>query len=164
MSAAHEGPRFKSAREKFLGLSLESTRKSYYPQLKEQLDSTKENEQRLQLLIDSLPACISYVDAEQRFILANRQYEQIFNLRREAIVGQEMRTIIGETNYQPLIPHIKQVLAGREAHFEIRATLPDGSQQWWQISYIPVTDRDGAIAGFYTRALDLTEKKKAEEE
>lgn len=72
MCAADEGPRFKSAHEEFLGLSLESTRKSYYPQLKEQLDSTKENEQRLQLLIDSLPAFISYIDAEQRFILANR--------------------------------------------------------------------------------------------
>jgi two-component system, cell cycle sensor histidine kinase and response regulator CckA len=164
MSEASDSPRFKSAREKFLGLSLESTRKSYYPQLKEQLDSTKENEQRLQLLIDSLPAFISYIDAKQRFILANRQYEQIFNLRREEMVGREMRSIIGEANYQALVPHIQQVLAGRETHFELRTMLPDGSQQWWQSSYIPITDRDGAIAGFYTLALDLTEKKKAEEE
>ena len=50
------------AREKFLGLSLESTRKSYYPQLKKQLEMVKGNERRLQLLIDSLPARISFVD------------------------------------------------------------------------------------------------------
>ncbi|MCB2214952.1 hybrid sensor histidine kinase/response regulator [Desulfofustis glycolicus] len=164
MATSPKGPRFKSAREKFLGLSLESTRKSYYPQLKEQLDSTRENEQRLQLLIDSLPAFISYIDADQRFILANRRYEKAFNLRRDEMVGRSLQTIVGETNYLRLVPYIEQVLAGGEAHFELRTVLPDNSEQWWECSYIPVTDRDGAIAGFYTLALDLTEKKKAEEE
>ncbi len=164
MAADPEGPRFKSAREKFLGLSLESTRKSYYPQLKEQLDSTRENEQRLQLLIDSLPAFMSYIDADQRFILANRRYERVFNIRRDEMVGRSLRTIVGETNYRRLTPYIEQVLTGREAHFELSTELPDGSEQWWECSYIPVTNLDEAITGFYTLALDLTEKKRAEEE
>ena len=58
---------FAAAREKFLGLSLESTRKSYYPQLKAHLEAARENERRLQLLTDNLPARISYVDSEECF-------------------------------------------------------------------------------------------------
>ena len=66
MPASDDKPHYRSAREKFLGLSLESTRKSYYPQLKEQLETAKGNERNLQLLIDNLPARISFVDTSER--------------------------------------------------------------------------------------------------
>ncbi|BDD86221.1 hypothetical protein DPPLL_05860 [Desulfofustis limnaeus] len=162
MATPPDRDRFQSAREKFLGLSLESTRKSYYPQLKEQLDASKENEQRLQLLIDSLPAYISYVDADQRFILVNHQYEQAFAIQREQVIGQEMRVIVGETNYQRLLPYIGDVLSGRTVQFEVPMSLPDDSEKWLDNRFIPVTDRAGEVAGFYTLCLDLTEKKQAE--
>jgi two-component system, cell cycle sensor histidine kinase and response regulator CckA len=164
MAADPNQPRFKSAREKFLGLSLESTRKSYYPQLKEQLDSTKENEQRLQLLIDSLPAFISYVDVKQRFILVNRQYENLFDLNRDEFIGRPMASIIGPANYTRLAPHIKQVLAGRPAHFESSLVLSDGTEKWLESSYIPVSDKTGMVVGFYSLCRDLTEKKIADQE
>ena len=61
------------ARERFLGLSLESTLKSYYPQLRTQLFALRENEKRLRLLTDNLPARISYVDADQHFQFVNRE-------------------------------------------------------------------------------------------
>lgn len=164
MATPPDRDRFQSAREKFLGLSLESTRKSYYPQLKEQLDASKENEQRLQLLIDSLPAYISYVDANQRFILVNRQYEQAFAMQREQVIGREMRVIVGETNYRRLLPYIGEVLSGRTVQFEVPLSLPDDSEKWLDNRFIPVTDRAGEVAGFYTLCLDLTEKKQAEQE
>ena len=79
MSDSEKDTQYISAREKFLGLSLESTRKSYYPQLQQQLEAAKENERRLQLLIDNLPARISYVNNEERYVTINLEYEKVFH-------------------------------------------------------------------------------------
>ena len=75
-----------SARDKFLGSSLESSRKSYYPQLLEKLEEAKSNEKRLQLLIDNLPARIAYVNAEQIYMLVNREYEVVFKKKKRIVL------------------------------------------------------------------------------
>ena len=53
-------------------------------------ETTKENEKRLQLLIDSLPAQISYVNAEERYVLVNQEFEKSFDRTRDQIIGQRM--------------------------------------------------------------------------
>ncbi len=164
MATDPEHPHYRSAREKFLGLSLESTRKSYYPQLREQLDASRENEQRLQLLIDSLPALISYVTVDQRFALVNRQYETLFRQSRNKIVGKTVRNLLGDDNYARMRPHIETVLAGDPAYFESSLALPDSREIWLESSYIPLFDKTGRVDGFYTLCRDLTEKKHAAEE
>jgi len=85
----------RSARQKFLELSLESTRKSYYPQLQKQLDSVKENEKHLQLLIDNLPAQISYINSKEQYVLVNQEFEKSFGLNRDQIIGFRMKEILG---------------------------------------------------------------------
>jgi PAS domain S-box-containing protein len=99
MSDSDKNIRYKSIREKFLSLSPESTRKSDYPQLKKQLEVAKENERLLQLLIDNGPARISYVDAEERYVFVNREYEKTFGLKRDQIIGRRVETILGYDNY-----------------------------------------------------------------
>ncbi|MBI5584535.1 MAG: PAS domain S-box protein [Deltaproteobacteria bacterium] len=152
------------AREKFLGLSLESTRKSYYPQLQKNLETTKENERRLQLLIDNLPALISYVDLEERYVFVNRAHEKVFGLPCERLVGRRMETILGPDNYPRIKPHIREALGGQPRHFEFSYVGQHGEVQWQEVNYVPDLDPQGGVAGFYVLAIDLTEKKRAEQE
>lgn len=84
------------AREKFLALSLKSTRKSYYPQLLKNLEKARENEQRLQLLIDNMPAQISYIDSTERYVLVNREFEKTFHRSKDQIIGKRIETILGK--------------------------------------------------------------------
>lgn len=109
----------KSAREKFLALSLESSRKSYYPQLKKHLEKTKENEKRLQLLIDNLPALISYVNSEERYVLVNRAFAESFDLKHDQIIGKQMKTILGKKIYNKVKSYIGKALSGKSGHFEL---------------------------------------------
>ena len=153
-----------AARKKFLELSLESTRKSYYPQLKRQFETTKGNEKRLQLLIDSLPAQISYVNAEERYILVNQEFEKSFDRTRDQIIGQRMENILGYKSYNRVKHHIKQALSGKTGRFEFSFTTKDNTPKWYEIDYVPETDKRGNVNGFYVLTLDLTEKKQAEEE
>lgn len=155
---------YKSVRDKFLGLSLESTRKSYYPQLKQQLETAKENERQLQLLIDNLPARISYVDKNKRYVFVNRQYEQTFKIDRRKIIGKSIREIIGRDNYSKVNKHIKDTLTGKMVRYEAAFINADGNPKWFEITNVPDIGKDGSINGFYVLASDITDKKKAEEE
>ncbi len=153
-----------SARQKFLSLSLESTRKSYYPQLKEQLEEAKTKESRLKLLIDNLPARIAYVSREEKYILVNHEYEKIFRVSRDQIIGKSVRSIIGEKNYRRNTPFREKALAGHDVRFETEFQLSDGTIRIHEISFIPMFDPNDEVDGFYVLALDVTEKKHAAEE
>lgn len=155
---------FKLARSKFLGFSLESSRKSYYPQLMEKLEEAKKNEERLQLLIDNLPVRIAYINANKKFVLVNDEYEKVFKKNKEAIIDSSIETIVGEENYHNVKPYIEIALAGNEVHFETSISTPPGETLWNEINYIPVFDTTGEVDGFYVLALDLTEKKRSEDE
>ena len=152
------------AREKFLGLSLESTRKSYYPQLQKQLEVVSRNERRLQLLLDSLPASISYVDSGEIYIFCNRSFRKALGLKYEEVVGQSMEKILGPVYYSGLRDHITAVMAGNTVHFESFYSRPGGEDTFLEVTYIPDIDNSGQTTGFYVFALDITERKKDEYE
>lgn len=155
---------FKSSREKFLGLSLESSRKSYYPQLKEQYKEADEKQQRLQLLIDNLPVRIALVNKEKKFVLINQAYEAISTFKHEEMVGRHVREVLGDYNYGLLAPYVSKVLEGKPVQFEIPYQAPDSSEIWYDVNLLPVFDATKNIDGFYVMARDLTLQKQQEEE
>ncbi len=164
MADSEKDAHYISAREKFLGLSLESTRKSYYPQLQQQLEAAKENERRLQLLIDNLPARISYVNNEERYVIVNLEYENVFHIPCRQIIGQKVAVLIGEENYFRLKGFIQNALSGKRVQFECEFTVAGGERQWHDFSFVPVTRSTGEVDGFYVMARDRTRNKRAEEE
>lgn len=154
--------KFKSTRAKFLGLSLESTRKSYYPQLQEQLDTVRENERRLSLLTDSLPARISYVDVNLRFVFVNREYEKAYHLKREEIVGRRIGSIIGEDNFARVKTRMGEALSGSHVRFEVFFCGDGDDPRWFEVNYVPELDGSGSVVGFYDLTHDVTERKRTE--
>lgn len=155
---------YRSAREKFLGLSLESTRKSYYPQLQMHLEAARENERQLQLLIDNIPARISYVNAEERYVFVNLAYEKAFGLQRDQIVGRKMVEILGHDNYEKIAHHLQEALRGKQVRFEYSFTSRQEENRWIEVVCVPNIGTQGRIHGFYALGIDLTERKRAEEE
>ena len=163
MTGSPPSPTYTEARRKFLGLSLESTRKSYYPQLKAQLSALRENEKRLRLLTDNLPAWISYVDDHERYRFVNSEYEQALCMPREAIIGRTMASLLGPENYDRVSDHIRNVLAGNRVRFETAFTTMAGERIWLEVNYVPYRDEGGAVIGFYDLTRDVTERKRAED-
>ncbi|MDJ0621925.1 MAG: ATP-binding protein [Desulfocapsaceae bacterium] len=164
MSESDNKKQYRSAREKFLGLSLESTRKSYYPQLREQLEAAKDKELHLQLLVDNLPARIAYVSNDERYILVNREYERLFGKPRDEIIGMSIKELIGVTNYVNHRQYREQALNGQDVRFETTFHLPDGGTQIHELSFIPMFNNVDEVDGFYVLGLDVTERRRAAKE
>ncbi len=153
-----------SARKKFLALSLESTRKSYYPQLQKQLDNLKRNEARLNLLIDNLPAYIAYVNDKEELVLVNRKFEKLMGKSRDEMIGQKLATITGKQNYTRVKAQITQVLSGETSRFEFYPETGQARGRCLEVNFIPEMENSGEISGFYIMTIDVTKNKEAEKE
>ena len=61
--------------------------------------SLRESEEKLRVIADSLPALVSYVDANQVYQFVNSTYEKWFGLTREDILGRTIREVLGDASY-----------------------------------------------------------------
>ena len=118
----------------------------------------------LQLLINSVPAYISFVDVDERYRLVNRLYEEYFGLPAALLVGRRLRDVQPAAVYAEIQPHVRAALAGKNVRYEFRPTGPDGKSRWLDVQYVPRRGEDGAVGGFFALVYDITEKKLAEED
>ena len=112
----------------------------------------------LRSITDSLPAFVAYLDREERFLYCNRRYLEAFGINP---VGRTIIETVGMERYQQLVPHIIAVLDGRAAAFEDPINTPQG-MRYIESRYLPQTDDNGQISGFYAIAWDVTERKQQE--
>ena len=116
----------------------------------------------LQLLINTVPAYISFVDAEERYRLVNRRYEAYFGLPADQIVGRTLRETQATAAYEEMAPHVRAALAGRSVRYQSNPVSPDGTAHWFDVQYVPRRGDLGAVSGFFVIVFDITEEKQAE--
>jgi PAS domain S-box-containing protein len=125
-------------------------------------EALRGREEELRLIIDAVPALISYVDTEGRYRLANRAYEVWFGLDSGAICGRHLRDVLGEATWEVIRPRVEAALAGQRVAFEDVLPYSSGSR-WVGASYTPHFDRRGRVAGMVALVHDLTQRRQTEE-
>jgi PAS domain S-box-containing protein len=118
---------------------------------------------RLRLVMDAVPALISYVDTDLRYRFTNHAYEAWFGVDRDHFVGMSMREALGEAAFERLKARIEQVLAGRHVQFESELRYRLGGTRYVRVEYVPDLRTDGSVAGFYVFVTDLSERRRAEQ-
>ncbi|WP_438390066.1 bifunctional diguanylate cyclase/phosphodiesterase [Caballeronia sp. DA-9] len=74
-------------------------------------------------------------------------------------------TLIHPEDMPRVAPEFKKGLQGyRGDDLEFRCVRKDGSIVWLSVSWVPITDAKGVLAGFRTSGRDITERKQAESE
>lgn len=119
-------------------------------------------QRRLQLISDSVPALISYVDPECRYQFCNRAYSDWFGLSCEEIIGKTMREVLGDEAWMRVGPHVEAALAGTPADFEVEAHYSHGPSRWIHANYTPDRDADGHVRGLVVLVSDVTARKQQE--
>jgi PAS domain S-box-containing protein len=129
-----------------------------------QWETLRKSEERLRLAVDSLPVLISYVDSGQRYRLVNRCYEEWFGRSRADLEGRHVRDVLGGKAYRLIQGHIKKALSGRVTAYEKEIPFKDAGQRCVRTSYVPHLGERGKIAGAFVLCIDVTERKRAEDE
>jgi len=117
----------------------------------------------LDLVTDSVPALISYVDTQQRYRRVNRAYEKFFGLDREQILGMTVAEMVGREGYEIVKPNIDRALRGEAVSYRSRMRRHDGAVRDIEVSYTPDIGRGGLIRGISVMALDTTDRNRAEQ-
>ncbi|MDP6953693.1 MAG: PAS-domain containing protein, partial [Alphaproteobacteria bacterium] len=127
----------------------------------------------LQAIVDSVPAIITVKDRDLRFLMVNRRQAEELGCAPEEAIGKHRdefprRGIQPEEDRrytQEQFDHEREVLdTGLPRLFhEESFTYDSGIVEQRLVSKIPLHDVDGAIYAILTVALDITERKNAED-
>lgn len=126
------------------------------------LNRNKALSESLEKVIDSLPALIAYVDAEQRYRFNNQAYETLFGQSPRQIYGTTMRELLGETAYQEMRPYVEQALAGKASAFEHQLADPGAGMRDLVVDFLPDTIQQGEARGFFVIINDVSLVKQSE--
>jgi len=126
-------------------------------------DAARHLQEQLQLIIDSLPVLISYIDQQGRYCITSRAHEDWFGKPRSEITGQLVRDIIGPSAWDIMGPKLELVLAGTPVHYEALVTFAGAGQRWVEASCIPHRDNQGQVVGMVNLISDVSERKNIEE-
>jgi len=138
--------------------------------LKQTEAALRRSEERLKLITNSLPVCISYIDRNQRFQFANKTYETWFGLSVADMYGKHLSEVIGEAAYQLIQGHVERALAGETATYEMALPYRFGGHRYVSGVLAPDMDAQHQVQGYYALIADasaqqvaLRERKRAED-
>ncbi|MGH8497046.1 MAG: hybrid sensor histidine kinase/response regulator [Gammaproteobacteria bacterium] len=118
---------------------------------------------QLQLVADSVPALISYVDTDFRYVLNNEAYREWFGFAPGELKGLQVRDVVGEASWQVIRPHAETALSGQFVEYEMEVKLPRGGKRWAYVTNTPDIAPDGRVRGYVAHVTDITARKQTEE-
>ncbi len=141
------------------GISRDITeRKQMESQLKEALKF-------LQTMMDTIPTPVFYKDAEGRYLGCNRAYEACFGLSRDKIIGKSVYSIAPldlARKYDEMDRALFNELGVQV--YETSVRFADGIRREVLFSKSTFNDAAGAPAGIVGVMLDISERKRAEDD
>jgi len=133
-------------------------------ELKATQASLQEKEQELRQVIDSVPTPLVYVDSAQCYRYVNDAFLDYVNGTREAIIGRNVREVLGAERHDALQPVLSRVLAGETVTVTRPIVYFDGRSRWMHIRYTPRRDASGRVLGYYATTSDIHEQKAVEDQ
>ncbi|HEY4139716.1 MAG TPA: diguanylate cyclase, partial [Casimicrobiaceae bacterium] len=127
--------------------------------LKQAQEALRASEAELRLIMDNVPARVSYVDRDYRYRFLNRHNEEWLGASRRDLAGRRVAEVVGEERFRQLQPLLDRVLNGEEVTTEELLRQPDGKQRWESIHYAPNRDGEGNVIGIYAVHTDIHEEK-----
>jgi PAS domain S-box-containing protein len=122
---------------------------------------------RLNLLMDTAPVGFGFWDTQLRYVLLNERLAEMNGVPVAEHLGRTVREVLPRLA-PTLEPLYRQVLETGQSlvDLEVKGETPSapGQTRYWQVSYYPVRDVDGAILGLGGVVLETTDRKRAEEQ
>ncbi|KXB06817.1 hypothetical protein AKJ52_01530 [candidate division MSBL1 archaeon SCGC-AAA382C18] len=135
-------------------------------------DALRERESRLQNLFDTMSEGVILTDPDGQIVEANPAAERILGLERSEIEGRNYVDPEWDIIRPDGSPMPAEEMAGPRAmrekrsieNVEMGVRQPDGSVTWIMVSASPLLREDENLEGIVGTFVDITERKRAEEE
>jgi len=126
------------------------------------LSDLQEAERRLNLILDNTTAVMYLKDTEGRYVFVNAEYERLFNVDSEELIGQYDADIHPPDMAETVQANDRRVLeTGEPIETEEQITV-DGDERTYLSLKVPVLDAAGEVEGVFGVSTEITERKERE--
>jgi len=120
------------------------------------------SEERVRLIMDSIPALVAYFDRRRVYEYLNRGYRDWFLVDTARPECASAKRFLGEAVYAVVKPHVLRALAGETRSFEYELFTHEGQRRAVRTSLVPDHGPDGSVAGCFELTFDITEEKRSQ--
>ncbi len=131
--------------------------------LKQAQEALRASEAELRLIMDNVPARVSYIDRDYRYRFLNRHNEEWLGESRKDLTGRLVAEVLGEARFRLVRPMLERVLQGDTISTEQMLAQPVGEPRWESVHYAPNRDGDGNVIGIYAVHTDIHDQKSNED-
>ena len=124
----------------------------------------RSSEQKLRLMVDSIPGFIVTLTAEGDVEHLNRQTLEYFGRTTEELKNWTTGDVVHKDDLPRVIEAWRHAVKTGESYvMEFRQRRADGAYRWFQSRALPARDPGGRITGWYMLLTDIDDRKHAEE-
>jgi len=125
----------------------------------------RDNLEQHQLVTENVPALIVHVGADGHIRYANRvAIEWYAQPSADAARARKIDDFIDPLRLGEWRLKVEAALAGRTTRGEEKAVFPDGCERWCETIRVPDCGQDGGVRGYFVLSVDITERKRIEDE
>ncbi|HEX2199339.1 MAG TPA: PAS domain-containing protein [Burkholderiales bacterium] len=130
---------------------------------REHADRTlKQSEARLRAIVDHASALVLLKDAEGRYLMVNRRFEEVTGVPAAVALGRTDRQLFDQATADACTAHDRQVLeSGRPFEFEEEIRHVDAPRVYLAVKF-PLRRADGSAYAIGCVATDITERRRWE--
>jgi PAS domain S-box-containing protein len=127
-------------------------------------NSLKKLQEEQQILLDHIPAWVFFKDTENRFIHVNKAFADEMGMSNEQLDGKSLFDIFPNEQAEAFWKDDKEVLSSGKPKVNIIEPMESSKgTRWVQTDKIPYRDIEGKVVGLIGFAIDITERKLAED-
>jgi len=126
--------------------------------------AARESQNLLQTILDNLPVTVFLRDRNGRFIMINKRYEEVELVERDEVIGRTLHEVIPKDKADEyLASDVEVIREARIMEFE-EVYAHAGETRTLMVLKFPVFDLEGKVTAVGGIDVDITDRKRAEEE
>jgi PAS domain S-box-containing protein len=115
---------------------------------------------QLELIADSAPDLLAYIDSSGSVRFVNRAYERWFGRDRADIAGKHLRELLGDEVWRATEPHLSAALGGAAVRHDVHLSPQAlAEERWIDCVYTPDVDATGRVRGVVAHVSDVTARR-----
>src|SRR6202166_1822635 len=127
-------------------------------------EAARRSERELRAVVDTVPAHVWSTSPEGHVNFVNDRWLQFTGLTLDQACGWKWEAVLHPDDRTRVVADWHTALKnGRAMESEARVRRADGEYCWWFIRNVPLRDETGKIVRWYGTAIDIEDRKRAEQ-
>lgn len=124
----------------------------------------RRNEEYLQTVINTIPALVFVTDTDDRLLRFNDLFARVTSQPSEQVVGKTCTELFRFADPETHCRNDMEIIrTGKPKLHMIERIKTDEGSRWFEISKMPLTDEGGKVQGLIGFAVEITDRKLAED-